>query len=186
MANSNHVTISIRPATTHDNNLLAELGAETFYDSFAADNTPENVTAYLAASFSPEKQAAELADANSKFLIAEIDGEVSGYARVKFGDAPSEITAQQPMEIARFYARKRWIGQGVGAQLMRSCLDEARNAGCDAVWLGVWEKNLRAIAFYGKWGFVEVGSQTFRLGDDLQHDLIMARTVTQPGPDANP
>ncbi|HEX9921490.1 MAG TPA: GNAT family N-acetyltransferase [Anaerolineae bacterium] len=177
MANSNQVTISIRQARAHDNKLLAELGAETFYDSFAVDNTPENVSAYLATSFSPEKQAAELADPNSKFLIAEIEGEVSGYARVKFGDAPPEITGQQPMEIARFYARKRWIGQGVGAQLMRSCLNEARNAGCDVVWLGVWEKNRRAITFYRKWGFVEVGAQTFRLGDDLQHDLIMARTV---------
>jgi ribosomal protein S18 acetylase RimI-like enzyme len=177
MANNHPVTISIRQATTHDNTLLAELGAETFYDSFAADNTPENVTAYLAASFSPDKQAAELADVHSKVLIAEIEGEVCGYARVKFGDAPPAVKGQKPMEIVRFYARKRWIGQGVGPQLMRSCLDEAQNAGCDVVWLGVWKKNPRAIAFYRKWGFVEVGTQTFQVGDDLQHDFIMARAV---------
>jgi ribosomal protein S18 acetylase RimI-like enzyme len=181
MVNNHPVTISIRQATAVDNTLLAELGAETFYDSFAADNTLENVSAYLAASFSPEKQAAELADANSTFFIAEIEDEVCGYARLKFGEAPPQIMGQQPMEIARFYARKWWVGRGVGAQLMRSCLDKARNADCDVVWLGVWEKNPRAIAFYRKWGFVEVGAQTFQVGDDLQHDFIMARAVTQSG-----
>jgi len=157
--------------------LLAVIGAETFVDSFGADNTPEDVAAHLNATFSPEKQAAELADPNSRLLIAEVDGEAAGYARLQFGRAPAAVVARRPVEIVRFYARKQWIGRGVGSRLMAACLDEARMAGCDLIWLGVWEQNPRAIAFYTKWDFVEVGSQTFRLGSDLQHDLVMVRAV---------
>ena len=83
------------------------------------------------------------------------------------------------MEIVRFYARKPWIGKGVGAHLMKGCLQEARTAGCDVVWLDVWEKNLRAIAFYRKWRFIEVGEQAFQLGDDLQQDLLMVKLLQE-------
>ncbi len=171
----------LRYATTADNTLLAEVGAETFYDSFAADNTPENMAAYLASAFSPEKQARELADPASRFLILEAEGLTVGYAHVKFGEAPAAVAGRKPMEIVRFYARKPWIGKGVGARLMQACLQEAEREGCDVVWLGVWERNTRAIAFYRKWGFVEVGTQLFLLGDDPQRDLLMARVVRPSG-----
>jgi diamine N-acetyltransferase len=167
----------IRCAKVSDQTLLAEVGAETFYDSFAAENTPENMAAYLAESFSPEKQALELVDPTSKFLIIEENGVTAGYAHLKMGHGLPAIAGVRPMEIGRFYARKPWIGKEVGARLMQACLDEAWRAGCDVVWLDVWEHNPRAIAFYRKWGFVEVGTQVFLLGDDPQRDLLMARTV---------
>ena len=177
MADTKKVKITIRYATATDNVLLADLGARTFYDTFAADNTPENMAAYLAASFSPEKQAAELADPSSVFLIAEVEGVVVGFAGLKGGQPPAGITGLRPIEIARIYSRKEWIGYGVGAALMQACLDEAEKRGCDAVWLGVWEYNQRARAFYRKWGFVAVGTQLFQLGDDPQNDLLMQRPV---------
>jgi GNAT superfamily N-acetyltransferase len=172
--------VNIRYATATDSTLLAELGARTFYDAFAADNTPENMTAYLAASFSPEKQATELADPLSVFLIAEAEGGAVGYARLREGQPPVAIAGLRPIEIVRLYARKEWIGHGVGATLMIGCLDEAEKRGCDTIWLDVWEDNPRARAFYRKWGFVEVGRQIFQLGDDLQNDLLMQRPVKAP------
>jgi GNAT superfamily N-acetyltransferase len=155
--------------------LLAEIGAKTFYDTFADRNTPEDMAAYLAETFSPEKQAAQLADPANVFLIAEADGQPAGYAHLRFAPAPAAIAGRAPMEIRRFYACKEWIGRGVGAVLMEECMARARQAGCDAVWLDVWEHNDRAMAFYRKWGFVLVGSQRFKLGNDLQYDLLMAR-----------
>ena len=168
---------NIRYATAADNALLAELGARTFQDSFAADNTPENMAAYIGASFSPEKQAAELADPLSIFLIAEVEGAAVGYARLRESPSSAGITGLHPIEIVRFYARKEWIRRGVGATLMKACLDEAEKRSCDTIWLDVWEHNPRARAFYLKWGFVEVGTQMFQLGDDLQTDLLMQRPV---------
>ncbi len=173
------MTVKIRYATPADNTLLAELGAQTFYETFAANNTPEDMAAYLAASFSPAKQAAELADPASTFLIAKSEGSVIGYARLKVGQPTRGVTGVRPIEIVRLYARQDWLGQGVGARLMQACLDEAVKQGCDTVWLDVWEQNARARAFYRRWGFVEVGTQLFQLGSDLQHDLILQRSVSQ-------
>jgi GNAT superfamily N-acetyltransferase len=174
----NKIRFRIRYTTPADNILLAEMGAETFADSFAADNTPEDIAAYLAGSFSPEKQARELMDPSSRFLIVEQKDTAVGYMQLYFGHAPAAVISQKPMEIARIYARKAWIGKGVGAQLMKAALREAEAAGCDVVWLGVWERNPRAIAFYRKWGFEQVGRQTFQLGDDLQNDWVMARPIS--------
>jgi GNAT superfamily N-acetyltransferase len=169
--------ISIRLATAADHILLAEVGAETFRDTFAVDNTPEDMAAYLAGTFGPDRQAAELADPASRFLLAELDGETAGYARLRFGAAPAVVRGARPIEIARLYARRRWIGCGVGATLIQACLAEAERTGCDCVWLDVWERNPRAIAFYAKWGFAVVGEQTFPLGSDLQRDLLMMRSI---------
>ena len=169
--------IKVRYATARDNTLLAELGARTFYDTFAADNTPENMTSYLAASFSPEKQAAELEDPLSIFLIAEVSDAAVGFARLK-EDQPALINmGSHPIQLVRMYACKEWIGHGVGATLMRACLNEAENMSCDTVWISVWEHNTRAQIFYRKWGFVEAGTQIFQLGDDPQNDLLMKRPV---------
>lgn len=119
----------IRRANLTDASLLAELGARTFYDTFAADNRPEDMAAYLAASFSPAKQAEELLDALSLFIIAEIDNEVVGYAQLHAGVSPECITGAMPIELARFYVVADWHGRGVSAALMRACIDEAQKAG---------------------------------------------------------
>jgi len=169
--------INVRYATADDDTLLSELGARTFNDTFAADNTPENMTSYLAASFSPEKQAAELEDPRSVFLIAEVDDAAVGFARLKEGHPTVVSMGVHPLQLVRMYACKEWIGHGVGAILMRACLKEAEKRSCDTVWISVWENNTRAQIFYRKWGFVEVGTQIFQLGDDPQNDLLMKRAV---------
>ncbi|CAG0934957.1 phosphinothricin acetyltransferase [Thermoflexales bacterium] len=171
--------VHIRVATPSDNALLAELGARTYFDTFARDNTPEDMADYLAASFGPQKQADELADPLTTFLIAEIDHAAAGYARLRLSPPPAAITGRHPLEIARFYSDKAWIGRGVGAALMSACLDCAARHSCDTIWLDVWERNARAIAFYQKWGFAVVGTQTFQMGRDLQNDLLMQRPVTR-------
>jgi ribosomal protein S18 acetylase RimI-like enzyme len=110
-------------------------------------------------------------------LIAEIARTPVGYTQLRRGAPPAIDSGQRPIEIVRIYADKAWLGQGVGAALMSACLTLARQKSCDTVWLDVWEKNPRAIAFYQKWGFAVVGSQPFQLGSDMQQDLIMLRPV---------
>ncbi|MCL4488831.1 MAG: GNAT family N-acetyltransferase [Chloroflexi bacterium] len=169
--------VTIRIATPADNALLAELGERCFRDSFGADNTRENMTAYLAVSFSPEKQAAELADPASTFLIAEMHGTSVGYARLVAGGSEPGLTGLRPIELVRLYAVQAWIGKRVGAALMQACIGEAVKRGHDVLWLGVWEHNARARAFYGRWGFVDVGTHGFMLGNDAQTDYVMQRVL---------
>ena len=171
------VRVRVRDAGPHDAARLAQFGAQAFADSFAADNTPENMAQYLADAFSTGKQARELADPAVRYIVAEAGGTFVGSARLGFGDAPAAIYAQRPVEIARFYAAADHIGTGIGRALMEYCLQAAAELGCDVLWLGVWERNTRAIAFYEKWGFTIAGTIGFQLGADAQTDLLMVRTV---------
>lgn len=167
----------IRPATPRDADLLASLGARTFFETFAADNRPEDMAAYLGAAFTPSRLEAELADPRTRFFFAEIDGVAAGYAKLHSGEAPECVTGPEPIEIARFYVVQEWHGRGVAGSLMQACIEAAREEGARALWLAVWERNERAQAFYRKWGFRDVGAQAFRLGGDLQTDRVMERPI---------
>ncbi len=169
---------TIRQATASDATRLAELGAETFREAFAADNTPDDLAAHLASSFAPDIQARELADPAVRYAMAEVEGALVGYTQVVLGHTSRGVTAARPVEIRRLYVSRAVYGQGVGAALMTWCLDEARAEGADAIWLGVWERNARAIAFYERWGFRVVGEHEFVLGTDRQRDLVMQREVS--------
>lgn len=170
-------TIEIRRASAADGELLARLGARTFFDSFGEDNRPESMAAYMASAFSSEMLAAELVEQGSVFLIAEVEDAVAGYARLREGRSPEQVPGRRLVELARLYAQRGYIGKGVGSALMQACLDEARGRGCDSIWLGVWSENQRGIDFYRRWGFSEVGTQVFHLGDEAQSDLVMQRPI---------
>lgn len=157
---------------------LADLGRRTFHDTFAPHNRPEDMTAYLTATFSPELQLAELQDANTLFLQAQMVQQVVGYAKLKLNSALGNDLTKTPekrLEIERLYVAEDWIGTGLGAALMRRALEEGRQQGCRAVVLGVWEKNEPALAFYQRFGFKVIGQHPFLLGSDQQNDLIMRK-----------
>jgi len=169
--------VTIRRARGEDAGLLTELGARTFIETFAPDNTAEDMADYIAASFNLEQQEAELADPDSIFLIAEVERVAAGYAKLHPGEPETGVSGAQPIELVRLYVSREWLGRGVGAALMRSCLEEAKQAGHRTIWLGVWERNGRAQAFYRKWDFRVVGEHVFQLGSDPQRDLLMERAI---------
>jgi ribosomal protein S18 acetylase RimI-like enzyme len=170
--------IEIRRGSVQDAALFSTLAATTFVDTFGADNTPEDIALYSAQAFREEIQRRELADPRVCVLFAEREGETVGYTMLRDGGLDGADAEGESIEIVRLYATRRAIGQGVGAALMQACLDEAAARGRDTIWLGVWEHNPRAIAFYRKWGFADVGSKTFVLGCDHQTDRVMMRPVT--------
>ena len=167
----------LRRATPADAAGLATFAAAAFADSFGAQNRTEDMAAYLAEAFSEPLQRAELTDPRCTVFLAERDGEIVGYAMLRDGVAPPCVADASAIEIARLYAGQRWIGAGIGALLMQRCLVEAASRGRRTIWLGVWERNVRAIGFYQRWHFTIVGSQIFQLGSDRQNDRVMARRV---------
>ena len=168
----------IRRAKMDDARLLAELGARTFSETFAEDNSPADMAAYLASSFSEAQQAAELSDSDSTFHIAETNGVAVGYAMLRSGSVLDSVTDDEPIELVRLYVSRKHLGGGVGAALMRVCINEASRHGHRTLWLGVWEHNHRAQAFYRKWNFHEVGTHIFQLGEDAQTDILMERSIS--------
>jgi ribosomal protein S18 acetylase RimI-like enzyme len=168
----------IRRGKASDAAMLAELGARTFSETFAPNNSPEDMAAYLATAFSPAQQATELADRETLFLIAESNAVAVGYAMLRSGNVLENVTGVNPIELVRLYVSQEHLGSGVGAALMQACIDEARRRGHKTLWLGVWEHNPRAQAFYRKWNFAEIGTHVFQLGNDPQTDLLMQRTIS--------
>jgi diamine N-acetyltransferase len=171
------VSVVIRPARVPDAPWLASLAERTFRETYSAYNTPEDMERYVSEHFGSERQGAELGDPDYLTLVAEVDGHPAGYTQLRRGPAPAAVTGADPLEVFRFYVDRSWHGQGLAQELMRAALEHARMAGAGMLWLGVWERNPRAIAFYRKSGFTEVGTQTFVLGTDHQRDLVLQRPI---------
>jgi diamine N-acetyltransferase len=168
--------IAIRKAHRGDANRLARLAEDTFRATFAATNTAEDMDSHCRASYGEVIQAGEIADPGMVTLLCEENGCLIGYGQLRWGDAPDCVRAVSPGEIQRLYVANDWHGKGVAQGLMTACMEAMTTHGTDVVWLGVWERNPRAIAFYRKFGFVEVGDHVFPLGSDPQRDIVMARS----------
>ena len=171
--------IEIREATIDDAKALTDLAYTTFWDAFAhhPKNAPDDLNHYMRQAFSLEQISAELEDDKSIFLIAELDGEPAGYAKIIIGAIEEGITAERPIELNRLYSHQQFLGKGIGQALMDACFERAKADGHDVMWLGVWEFNPRAQRFYEKNGFRIVGSHVFQLGEDPQTDLLMQREL---------
>ena len=174
-----HQGLVTRRATPDDAALLAELGASTFRETFEAANDPADFAAYMAAAFGEAIQRAELEDQDVSVFVAERGADAEGYVLLREGPAPSPVRGFEVLQIVRLYARRSAIGTGVGAVLMQRAVHEAASRGKDAVWLGVWDRNVRAIEFYRRHEFFEAGTQPFLLGTDLQTDLVMVRRIAR-------
>lgn len=172
-------SITLRQGTVDDAKLLTDLAYTTFWDAFAhhPKNAPDDLNHYMRQAFNQEQITAELADDHNIFLIAEIDGDAAGYAKIIIDNIEPGISAERPVELQRLYSHQKHLGQGVGQTLMDACFDRAREEGRDVMWLGVWEYNPRAQRFYEKNGFRVVGSHVFQLGKDAQTDLLMQKEL---------
>jgi ribosomal protein S18 acetylase RimI-like enzyme len=134
------------------------------------------MASYIAATYTPAQQGRELADPANSYLIAEAGDVMVGYVLIRAGDDPPEcVTVRPSAELARFYVDGSWHGRGVAGRLMEAALIDVRARGVRGVWLGVWEHNVRAVRFYAKHGFRDIGAHVFVLGSDVQSDRIMWR-----------
>ena len=140
-------------------------------------NTVEHMKLHCRSSYGERIQAAEISNPGMVTLLSEDEESLLGYAQLRWGEVPDCIAAKRPGEIQRLYVIESWHGKGIAQALMSACIEEVEQRGSDAVWLGVWERNPRAISFYKKFDFVAVGEHTFPLGGDPQRDLIMVRAI---------
>jgi GrpB-like predicted nucleotidyltransferase (UPF0157 family)/GNAT superfamily N-acetyltransferase len=170
-------TIETKRASESDALTLAELGRSTFVETFAQHNTEEDMDLYVTATFAIDKQLAEIRDPNRWIEIAWSGERATGFLHLVRSEPDPSVTGSKPIELLRLYVDSRWHGKGVGAALMKRSLEIARAEGFETLWLGVWEKNLRAQAFYAKYGFTSVGRHIFKLGTDEQTDFILVRSL---------
>lgn len=169
--------ISILFATNEDAELIADMSRQTFYDTFASQNTVEDMNKFLNEQFTREALIKEVNTKDNIFLLAYDQEEPVGYARLRENNSPPSLGSTNAIELARIYATSSSIGKGVGKALMEKCIGLAEKSKKDFIWLGVWEKNQRAIDFYTKWGFEKFADHDFVLGNDVQKDWLMKKKI---------
>jgi diamine N-acetyltransferase len=167
------INIVIKIATLNDIEQLQEIGRKTFVETFSELNTSENMTQYINDSFSKEKLTIELQDENSEIYFAVLEDKIIGYLKLNFGLSQTELKDDKAIEIERIYVLKEFHGKNVGYALFEKAMNIAQQKNSNYIWLGVWEKNSRAIRFYEKNRFVEFDKHVFKLGSDEQTDIMM-------------
>lgn len=168
--------------------MLSEFAERIFRETFEDANDPADLAAYLAEAFGVDRQREEIAEPGATVLLAEdvagsnvtgsnLVAPLAGYSHLTSGAAPDSVHGPDPLELKRFYIDRAWHGAGLAQFLMRATIEAAIASGARTLWLGVWEHNPRAIAFYRKFAFVDAGSHEFLLGRDRQTDRIMMRPL---------
>ena len=152
---------------------LQLIGKQTFFETFAVHNTPDDMQMYFDNNLSIDKLKKELADKNSEFYFASLNNKVIGYLKINFEQAQTEVMDKSSLEIERIYVVKDFHGKEVGQILYNKAIEIAKQKKAEYIWLGVWEKSPRAINFYKKNGFVEFDNHIFKLGNDEQTDILM-------------
>ncbi|MFN7957456.1 MAG: GNAT family N-acetyltransferase [Holophagaceae bacterium] len=171
-------TFAIRPATPDDAPTLAALGAQTFRETFETICSSQDLAAFLAAAYGDAIQRTELADSSRPALVLESEGRPVGFAQLRLGHREPCVTGSRPVELQRIYVLREAHGSGFGAALMEASVDQARAWGADVLWLGVWEHNDRALAFYARHGFREAGDHVFMIGQQVDRDLILVKDLS--------
>ena len=165
--------IGISLTKPNEINELQKISKDTFVEAFSNQNTEENMRKYLEENLSIQQLTNELLNSESSFYFARMDEKIIGYLKVNFGKAQTDFKEDDSIEIERVYVLSEFQGKDVGKKLLDKAIEISREKNAKSVWLGVWEKNYKAIRFYQKNGFVEFGKHPFILGDDIQTDILM-------------
>lgn len=165
--------LKINKASITDIDAIVNISRKTFCETFAKDNSEENMQLYLAENVTVQKLTEEINHSNSEFYLVSNEAEVIGYLKVNFGNAQTELHDKQSLEIERIYVSAAFHGKKVGQLLFDKAVAIAKENQLKYIWLGVWEENRKAIGFYEKNGFIAFDKHDFILGTDKQTDIMM-------------
>ena len=169
--------VEIKKVTEKELIPLKEISIKTFCETFAKDNTPEDTQKYIDTNFSDEQMLKEINTIGSTFFIAFLNNKPVAYLKINIGEAQTEKQGNDSLEIQRIYVSSDCKGKRIGSRLMKIAEEEAVKANCKRVWLGVWEHNDAALAFYGKKGYKRFSEHVFMFGNDAQTDYLMEKFI---------
>ncbi|WP_098745578.1 N-acetyltransferase [Paenibacillus sp. EZ-K15] len=173
------MTLKIRKCSLDDLAILQDISVETFNETFKDQNSPENMKAYLERAFNLNQLKKEICNSSSEFYFIYFNREIAGYLKVNTHDAQTEMMGSDSLEIERIYIKGKFQKHGLGKFLLNKAMEIAMERNKKNVWLGVWERNENAIAFYKNTGFVQTGIHSFYMGDEEQKDFIMTIACMQ-------
>lgn len=169
----------IAAATAADAAALAAFATQAFIDTYRGLDDEQEIADYVAEHFQPGAMAGVIQDPACTTLLVRVDGQLAGYAVLRDKPAPACVAGPAPLQLWRLYLGQHFIGRGLGARLMGQVHAQARRRGARTLWLGVYDRNVRAVEFYRRFGFAQVGTDQFLFGGRLYDDPIYATPVTE-------
>ncbi len=173
------MTISVKEASINDAEVISKLSTETFFETYSWYNTKQNMLEYTQKYFSIEQTKKDFAETNTRFFMAYAEKELMGYAKLRIFEHIEELKGKRHIEVERIYVQKKHQDKKVGYAIIKKCIEFAKTKNYEIIWLGVWEQNLKALAFYIRVGFEKFGLHTFHLGNDAQSDYLMKLDLTK-------
>lgn len=177
LAYSQPLALQFRRAHSDDVAALAALAEQTFIETYSAQNDPEQIRVHCAQNFGLEQQSAEIANPDYAVILAYLNQDLVGFAQVVKKPAPESIDAENAVALYRYYVTQAWHGKGIAQPLLAEAEKAARTFGADYLWLGMWEHNARALAYYQKMGFQHVGWMDYQFGDILERDYVLLKRL---------
>ncbi len=168
-----NLSIEILENTPANIHALQQLSVKTFLESFGEQNTAANMQLYLNENLTYNKLVDEINHPDAQFFIVKAELIPVGYLKINFSGAQTDIKDENGLEIERIYVLKDYQNRKIGQLLFDKAMQIAKDHSMQYLWLGVWEKNLKAINFYKRNGLLEFDTHVFKLGNDEQTDILM-------------
>ena len=173
---------NIKKCTLEQVDVLRDLAITTYYETFSDTNSEALLQKYFKESLSIEKLSAQLQEAASEFyfIYSETDHTQTtpaGFLKLNVNHAQTDLMDPTALEVEKIYLLKAFLSQGLGKQMINFSIERATQQGKKHLWLGVWENNFPALAFYKKMGFKQFGTHDFDMGGDLQTDLMLTKQL---------
>ena len=173
------MSIHLQKITKNNVQDLQEVSIQTFTETFKDNNSEKSLNDYLNTAYELTKLEKELENPHSEFYFAYFNNELAGYLKININDAQSEKMGENALEVERIYIKKSFKRRGIGRHLIETAEQLAKKYQKNLMWLGVWEYNPKAIAFYETLGFKVIGAHSFFMGEEEQTDLIMSKQLSK-------
>lgn len=164
--------LKIVVVTEKELNVLKDICVQTFSETYRHLNTEANFNKYIQENFSTTRLLNELKDKNSFVYFIKEQNKNIGYLKLNINEAQSENLGNKSIEIERVYTLKEHFGKNAGKMMIEFTIEKGKELKKEFVWLGVWENNKRAIAFYERHGFIKFDTHIFNFGNDEQTDFL--------------
>lgn len=156
--------ITFRPATPGDAVCLGVLSTQVFLDTYAPHGVDPTLADEVLAKHSVAVYQALLAEPGVAIVLAECAGYLVGFAQTRDAQRHPLVPAAAAAELCRLYVQERFTGRGVGRDLLRQAEKAAAARGAEMLWLTAWEGNVRALRFYPRCGYEDLGGTVYSFG----------------------
>lgn len=172
------IAVQIRPATQEDALCLSVLATQVFLDTYATTGIRPAIAREVQHSFSVSTIAGLLDQDGTFFHVAERDGHLLGFSQATIGTRQELIIATHPAELDRLYVQEPFTRTGLGSLLLHASESSAIQRDADLMWLTPWVHNARALQFYARQGYADIGGTSFFMDGEAHENRVLCKQLS--------